>query len=295
MSEARLTSARAPMTAAQIGARVFAGELLLFAPSPAMRRLLARVRKIARECFGVAHPPSAHRMHSRAEFLRRAEAAQKRVNSEECKALFAAVLDSCGIARKNLFWDALGLRVAPPIQNAGDLEKRGFRSFVPAHRDTWGAGFQAQINWWAPVWPIAARRTMGFYPSYWNRPLANSSAEWSFREFLASRKQAEGGRAAVYPSAPVARETPDETPAPLAMTPGELLCFSSAHLHSSIPNATSLARFSLEIRTLHLDDLRRRRGAPNVDNRTSDLLVGLFSSAANGAPLKTKWHPNSRD
>ena len=290
MSALKLSPAHAPTTMSRIGTQVFAGNLLLFAPSPAMRNLLAQVRKVARECFDISHPPHAHRKYSRDEFLRRAEDAQKRVNTAECKQLFAAVLDGLGISRKNLFWDTLGLRVAPPIQNADDLALRGFRSFVPVHRDTWGAGFQSQINWWAPVWSLAARRTMGFYPSYWMRPLRNTSAEWSFREFLASRKRAANGSAAAYPSAPNALENPDESPVPLRMRPGELLCFSSAHLHTSIANATALTRFSLEIRTLHLDDLRRNRGAPNADNESRCNIVGLFSSAADGAPLKTKWN-----
>ena len=176
MSALKLSPAHAPTTMSRIGTQVFAGNLLLFAPSPAMRNLLAQVRKVARECFDISHPPHAHRKYSRDEFLRRAEDAQKRVNTAECKQLFAAVLDGLGISRKNLFWDTLGLRVAPPIQNADDLTLRGFRSFVPVHRDTWGAGFQSQINWWAPVWSLAARRTMGFYPSYWMRPLRNTSA-----------------------------------------------------------------------------------------------------------------------
>ena len=237
MESLRLTPARAT-TAARLGAQAFAGKLLLFPPSAAMRRLTARVRGIARECFETRHPPHAHRLYSRAEFLRRAEAAQKRVNSEECKPLFAEALDAAGAKKDDLFWDTLGLRVAPPVRDESDWNKRGFRSHVAVHRDTWGAGFQAQINWWSPLWPLAARRTMGFYPSYWARPLANTTAEWSFREFLASRKKATGGRAAAYPSAPRALASPDESPLPLLMRPGALLCFSSAHLHSSIPNAT---------------------------------------------------------
>lgn len=287
-----LTPARTPMAAAEIGANVFAGKLLLFARSPEMRALNARVRRIARECFAMSHPPFAHREYSADEFLRRAEIAQRRVNSEECKPLFAAALEGIGAAKTNLFWDTLGLRVAPPLRDSD--ERRGFRSHVAVHRDTWGAGFQAQINWWSPVWEISARRTMGFYPSYWKRPLPNTSSEWSFREFLASRKRASGGRAAAYPSAPRALAEPDENAAPLMMKPGELLCFSSAHLHSSIPNTSALTRFSLEIRTLHWDDLQKGRGAPNADNASADLLAGLFSAVADGTPLKSRLHPQKQ-
>lgn len=285
-----LSPVRPPLAAAKAAKRAFAGELLLFPPATAMKKLLAKVRQIARESFGAPHPPHAHRIHPRAAFLRRAENAQTRVNSE-CKPLFAQVLAENGIAADGLFWDTLGLRVAPPVRNAEDFNKRGFRSHVAAHRDTWGAGFQAQINWWTPVWPLAARRTMGFYPSYWRRPLPNTTAEWSFKEFLESRRAAKNGRAAEYPSAPQAMAEPDEPIAPLLIKPGELLCFSSAHLHASVLNQTSLSRFSLEIRTVHLDDLQNGRGAPNADNKTEKPLLGLYSSAADNSPLKEHWRP----
>ena len=282
-----------PLSAAEVSRRAFGGGLLLFAPSAAARRLLKKTKAVCRECFDTDYPPHAHRAFDGREFLRRAEAAQKRVNSSECKPLFAEVLAAMGLDADELYWDSLGLRVAPPMQSAEDFARRGFRSHTRAHRDTWGAGFQAQVNWWSPVWPLSARRTMGFYPSYWRRPLENSSGDWSFKDFLASRKQCKDGRAAAYPAAPQPLRPPDETIAPLQMRPGEWLAFSAAHLHSSIANATSLTRFSLEIRTLRWDDLRRKKGAPNLDNESvRQPLPGLFSSVQNGAPLKHRWPPS---
>lgn len=285
-----ISHASPPMSATAVGQRAFSGEILLFSGLSAMRDLNARVRTIAREEFGVSHPPHAHRLFGRAEFLRRADAAQKRVDSEECKPLFARVLEQAGIDCADLFWDSLGLRIAPPVRSDEDIAKRGFRSHVFAHRDTWGAGFQAQINWWSPLWPLSSRRTFGFYPSYWRKPLLNTTKEWSFADYLASRKQATTGRAAAYPSAPRALAEPDEKSVPLLMRPGELLCFSSAHLHGSVANSTSLTRFSLEIRTLRLADLEKGRGAPNVDNESEPKpLRGLFKAVVGGTPLKERW------
>jgi hypothetical protein len=50
------------------------------------------------------------------------------------------------------------------------LPARGF------HRDTWGTNLYAQVNWWAPVYPITAGRTVALYPTLWSRPVANTSA-----------------------------------------------------------------------------------------------------------------------
>ena len=290
-SAMQLHPTRPPMDAKIIARRVFDGDILLFSQTAAAQTLLRQVRRIVRGYFELPNPLRAHEVYSPADFLRRAEQAQKEVNSDACKSYFAAVLESLGLPLPPLYWDTLGLRVAPPMQQR-DVKKRGFRSYVPVHRDTWGAGFQSQINWWSPLWPLTAHRTMGFYPSYFRRPLSNNTAEWSFRDYLASRRQTKTGRAAKYPSAPRALAAPDESPVPLLLLPSEWACFSSAQLHSSIINTTALTRFSLEIRTLDLRDLQKNRGAPNVDNNGADLLTGLFSSVKNGAPLKDKWRRN---
>lgn len=287
-----LSKTHPPIKTTALARQVFAGTLLHFSSTPQTRILLRKVRGIIRKCFDLQNPLHAHQVYTRAVFLRRAEQAQKRVNSSECKPYFAEVLQSFGLPLSSIYWDTLGLRVAPPVRHRRDIDNRGYRSYVPVHRDTWGAGFQAQINWWSPIWPLTAKRTMGFYPSYFCRPLPNSTAEWSFRDYLASRRNAQAnqkGRAALYPSAPSATAMPDESAVPLLVPPSEWACFSSAQLHSSIMNTTTLTRFSLEIRTLDLQDLRQGRGAPNVDNDGKDLLYGLFSSALDGSPLKDKW------
>ena len=41
--------------------------------------------------------------------------------------------------------------------------------------------------------------------------------------------------------------------------------FSGAQLHSSVPNTSGKTRFSIDFRTVDLDDVIAKRGAPNVD------------------------------
>ena len=49
--------------------------------------------------------------------------------------------------------------------------------------------------------------------------------------------------------------------------PGGIIVFSGAQLHETVPNTTDLARYSIDFRTVHLDDVLARRGAPNLDSR----------------------------
>jgi len=47
---------------------------------------------------------------------------------------------------------------------------------------------------------------------------------------------------------------------------GSLIQFSGAHLHSTVPNATGITRFSIDFRTVDSDDAHCEGGAPNVDS-----------------------------
>jgi hypothetical protein len=49
--------------------------------------------------------------------------------------------------------------------------------------------------------------------------------------------------------------------------PGGIILFSGGQLHETVPNMTSVARYSIDFRTVHYDDVVARRGAPNIDSR----------------------------
>lgn len=269
---------------ADLARRVFGGALLRFAATPSSRRLMRRGRALARRVFEHPAPWRAHEKYRRDEFLRRADIAQREFNTAPYKNLFAAALQEAGVNPDSVYWDTLGLRIAPPRA----AYRGGFRSQVAAHRDTWGAGIEQQINWWSTLWPLSRRRTLGFFPAYWTRPLPNDTAKWSFADYLASRRQAAKGDAAAYPSAPRALDSPQQPPQAVVVAPAELLCFSSAHLHASIDNHTAHTRFSWEIRTVDWQDIRARRAPPNVDCESKPPLWGLFSAIADGGKLRDK-------
>lgn len=46
-----------------------------------------------------------------------------------------------------------------------------------------------------------------------------------------------------------------------------MIIFSGAQLHETVPNTTNRARYSVDFRTVHLDDVAARRGARNIDSR----------------------------
>jgi hypothetical protein len=169
----------------------------------------------------------------------------------------------------------------PPIEPSAERQigRLGF------HRDTWGSNVPQQTNWWTTIRPLSADRTIAFYPGYWSRPIANTSADWDLDEIRALRK---GGKLdedipiVPEPSEPV--DTSSELR--LVIDPGDLLCFSGAHLHASVPNVSDRTRVSVELRTVNLDDLTQGRGAPDLDGHAPHVPLEWFRSMEDGSPLR---------
>jgi hypothetical protein len=237
---------------------VMAGDLLVFRELPALHDLCATVEGL------IGETPDGD--EAVCELRRRVH------SDEQVKRMLAAALESAGVDGRRTYWDKYHLRVQPP--QPLDAEK-GIGSLA-YHRDTWSSNLYAQANWWSPIRPLSAGRTIAFYPAYWNRPLANTSAEWRLEDVRA-------GRAPLVPEPTEPVDTASELR--VVIEPGDLLCFSGAHLHASVPNTTSEARISIEVRSVNPDDTRDGRTAPNLDGHAAKVQYGWFWRMADGEPL----------
>jgi hypothetical protein len=158
------------------------------------------------------------------------------------KELFRVALEHVGVDPARSYWDSIYLRVVPPIE-LGSERQIGRIGF---HRDTWSSNVLQQTNWWATIRPLTAERTIAFYPGYWSRPIENTSADWDLDEIRALRrsgKRDEDIAIVPEPSEPV--DTSSELR--IVIEPGDLLCFSGAHLHASVPNVSAGTRVSVEL------------------------------------------------
>jgi hypothetical protein len=195
--------------------------------------------------------------------------------------LLAAALEEAGVDPERSYWDSIHLRIVPPIE--GDGERQIGR--IGFHRDTWSSNVPQQTNWWLTIRPLAPERTIAFYPSYWSRPIANTSASWDLDEIRDRRRS--GERDDDLPIVPEPTEPVDtESELRIVLEPGDLLCFSGAHLHASVPNTTAETRCSVELRTVNVDDLARDRGAPDLDGRAPRVPLEWFRSMTDRRPLR---------
>jgi hypothetical protein len=62
--------------------------------------------------------------------------------------------------------------------------------------------------------------------------------------------------------------------------PGGVIVFSGAQLHETVPNTTGLARYSIDFRTVHLEDLAAFHGAPNLDSRSTGTTIRDYLRAS---------------
>lgn len=164
------------------------------------------------------------------------------------------------------YLDRIRLRVVP---SASETHGRVIRP-LPAHRDTWGSGILAQVNWWLPLYPLVPGRTMVMWPQLFRRPMANDSAEWDYEVLIQGARQD-------YPWLPVVTEALGDSGSPVLIEPGELLAFSAAHVHASTTDGSGFCRFSIDTRTVWAGDLAAGRGAPNVDGRMRREQWGWFA------------------
>jgi len=267
--------------------RLYAGDILLFRDLPAMHSLVAFARGLLERAFQSHAPPLIH-AHLPGEQQAQIFAAAGRdfTRSPAVKDLWRKLFESVGLDAERLARDRLRLRFQPPVASERIQAGGVMRSTVPFHRDTWGTNLYAQINWWAPVYPISEQRTMALYPALWDRAVRNNSASYDLQSLV--RLVAEKGRESITGemAVPELLESLDPAQAvPVVIEPGSVVVFSSAHAHAGVPNSSDQSRFSLETRTVWIPDVRSGRGAPNVDGAARWMAPGFFYRVSDGEPL----------
>ena len=111
---------------------------------------------------------------------------------------------------------------------------------------------------------------MGFYPNHFASPVMNNSEIYNYY-----RWNEQSRATAAQHIKTDTREQPkpqEEVKGPSIRylpQPGGCILFSGAQLHETIANTSGVARYSIDFRTVHLDDVRAHRGAPNIDSRST--------------------------
>ncbi len=266
-------------------AALFAGDILLYSRSPSTASLCDHALEMIAEALSPHDPERAQFSLSVEEFVARVGPLKTRfTNDARTKELIRAILADFGCDLQHTYFDVPRLRVVP----SGGYLSSGVSYAYKAHRDIWYSSPTCQVNYWMPAFAIAPGRAMSFFPAYWSRPLSNSSSAFDYGEWckvgrrLATTQVKEDTRNHPLPL----EEVDTSSEFRIAGTKGDIILFSAAHLHATAPNQSGLTRFSIDFRTVNLQDLDSDSGAPNVDNRASGTTLGDFLRADDFTPIK---------
>jgi hypothetical protein len=258
---------------------IFDGNLLLYACDASSKELVDHATSMIAEALAPHDPERAQFSLPVENFIQRIGALKtKFTNDARTKVLIRALLSAQGHDLLDTYFDVPRLRVVPH----GDYLTSGVSYAYKAHRDIWYSSPTAQLNWWMPVFSIAANRAMSFFPEYWTKKVPNSSAEFDYSEWcnvgrqLATSQVGKDTRKHPLPNEPVNVESELR----IAGSPGDLIVFSSSHLHATAENTSGLTRFSIDFRTISLADLESKRGAPNIDSKAQGSTIGDFLRAS---------------
>ncbi|HTF25991.1 MAG TPA: hypothetical protein VK937_19115 [Candidatus Limnocylindria bacterium] len=267
---------------------LYRGQLLVYSPTPSSLALVDFARKMAEEAFHPLDPETAQ-FHLAVERYAAilSELKPKFIHAAESKKCIQGMLRELGADPEKTYFDVPRMRSS----TSDDFLTSGIAYAFHPHRDTWYSAPMCQINWWMPIYPIVSENAMAFHPHYWSQAVRNGSAEYNYAEWNRTSRQ----NAAQFLKQDTRKQPKPEEPMELdpqirvIAPPGGVLLFSAAQMHSSVPNNSGRTRFSIDFRTVNVDDVVARRGAPNVDSACTGTTMGDYLRGTDLAHLPEKY------
>src|SRR5262249_10678689 len=271
---------------------IYDGDIIILSPTPEMLALVEHTRRMIEDAFAPLDPQRAHESLAVERCVEILSVLKPTfIHHPRTKELIQRVLNAFDCSPEKTYQDVPRLRCAFPR----DYLTTGIAYAHHPHRDTWYSAAMCQFNWWAPVYEFVQENGMPFHPRYWDRGVKNGSRDFNYYRWNAeSRKNAShhiGRDTRVQPHAEEPLEL--EPAVRFVVPPGGLIVFSGAHLHSTVPNTTNTVRWSIDFRTINIDDVVSKRGAPNTDSASTGTSLCDFLPLSDFAPIPQDIAPPS--
>jgi len=255
--------------------QLYDGQIFVFSPNTSSLALCALAREMIEEAFGSLDPLKAQYSLPVERYVEILAALKpKFIHHPQCKRFIQGILEEFGCELTKTYFDVPRLRTAT---SDGYLTSGIAYAFHP-HRDTWYSAPFCQVNWWLPVYEIQSENSLAFHPRYWTQPLRNGSSRYNYYKWNEDSRQ----NAAKHIQTDTRDQPRPEEPVELypqtrlVGKTGGIILFSGSQLHSTVPNSAGCARFSIDFRTIHIDDVIARKGAPNIDSTCTGTTLGDF-------------------
>jgi hypothetical protein len=258
---------------------LYQGQLFVYSPSLSSIALCAFAREMIQEAFGSLDPLKAQYsmpVEKYVEIL--ADLKPKFIHHPKSKQFIQGILTEFGCDLNKTYFDVPRLRTA----TSDDYLTTGIAYAFHPHRDTWYSAPFCQLNWWLPVYEIQSENSLAFHPRYWTHPLRNGSDRYNYYQWNKdSRKNAAKHIKTDTRDQPRPEESVELDPQTrIVCKVGGIILFFGSQLHSTVPNRTGSTRFSIDFRTVHLDDVVAKNGAPNIDSACTGTTLRDFICAA---------------
>jgi hypothetical protein len=267
------------ITDAERRTRLYNGQVLVYPASPQSLALVQHARQLIEDAFGARDPQTSQfdmRVEEFAAVL--AELKPLFIHHVESKVRIRALLAAFRCDPDRTYFDVPRMRTS----TANDYLTSGISYAFHPHRDTWYSAPFSQLNWWIPIYPVVPENVMAFHPGYWNRPVRNGSRRYDYYEWnrTSRRTAAEHVRNDTREQPKPEESVQLEPQVRVVPEPGGVMIFSGNQLHSTVPNSSGKTRFSIDFRTVNVDDVVVRRGAPNVDSECTGTSLRDFLRAS---------------
>ncbi len=260
-----------PESDAALRRAIYDGAVFLLAPTPESLELVTRASARLEAELG-PDPRTAHARFSDEELFARVGKLRRTIYLEpENQALVQAMAASVGFPAAETAFDPARLRV---IANGAATNPRAAPVYYP-HRDTWYAHPSSVVTIWTALDDLAAHETFVFHPERFRVPVGNDSEIFDYDDWVSKGwslkigwQDRNASLEARYPGV-LRAEGEDWGPSEgFACARGEILLFSGAQFHRTLPQTRGKTRYSLDARLVHLPDHGAGLGAPNVDGRS---------------------------
>lgn len=263
---------------------LYSGSIFVHAAGASALELCRLAQEMIEEAFRPFDPIEVHN-HIPAEKCAAilGDLKPKFIHHPRSKECIQGMLREAGCDLDRTYFDVPRMRTAFP----GDYLKSGIAYAFHPHRDTWYSAPMCQINWWMPIYELNSENCMSLHPHYFGRAIKNGSHQYDYQRWNEqSRFNAAQHVKTDTRVQPHAEEHVELQPEIRLVCPvGAAYQFSAAQLHSTVPNTSEATRYSIDFRTVHIDDVRGRVGAANVDSACTGTTMGDYLRGSDFAPL----------
>jgi hypothetical protein len=206
-----------------------------------------------------------------------AELKPRFIHHPESKERIRALLASFRCDLDRTYFDVPRMRTS----TSNDYLTAGISYAFHPHRDTWYSAPFSQVNWWIPIYPVVPENVMAFHPQYWGNPVLNGSRRYNYYEWNRTSRLSAAHHIKTDTRDQPKPEEPVQLHPQVRVVPeaGGLMLFSGNQLHSTVPNMSGRTRFSIDFRTVNIDDVQSRREAPNFDSECTGTSLRDFLRA----------------